>query len=141
MTATDFIDTSVLVAAIVADEDCHEECDRLLDAGPLGILTHGLVETFSTLTGGRRAFRMSADAAVTVMEEDYLPSLEAVSLTPSETLRAMRECQPRGVRGGAIFDYLHLVAARKAKAKRLYTLNLSHFRAFQRPGDPEVLHP
>ena len=141
MTATAFIDTSVLVAAMVADEDFHEECDALLDAGSLGIFAHGLVETFSTLTGGRTAFRMGAETATTVLEEDFIPSLEVISLTPAETLRAMRESQPRGVRGGAIFDYLHLVAARKARAKRLYTLNVANFRSFHRPGDPDVLHP
>lgn len=36
---------------------------------------------------------------------------------------------------------LHLVAARKAKAARLYTLNVANFRSFHRPGDPEIVHP
>ena len=126
---------------MVADEDFHAECDALLDAESLGIFTHGLVETFSTLTGGRRAFRMSADDVSAILEEDFVPSLEVISLTPAETLRAMRESKQRGVRGGAIFDYLHLVAARKAKAKRLYTLNVSNFRSFHRPGDPDIVPP
>ena len=141
MSVTAFIDTSVLVAAMVADEDFHDVCAALIDAASLGIFAHGLVETFSTLTGGRSAFRMSADDASTILEEDFVPSLEVISLTPIETLRAMRESKLRGVRGGAIFDYLHLVAARKAKAKRIYTLNLSNFRSFHRPGDPDIVHP
>lgn len=141
MSVAAFIDTSVLVAAMVADENFHAECDALLDAGSLGIFTHGLVETFSTLTGGRSAFRMSAEDASAVLEEDFVPSLEVISLTPTETLRAMRESKQRGVRGGAIFDYLHLVAARKGKARRLYTLNVSNFRSFHRPGDPDIVHP
>ena len=141
MSVTAFIDTSVLVAAMVADEDFHNACSALLDARSLGIFAHGLVETFSTLTGGRSAFRMSADDVATILEEDFVPSLEVISLTPTETLRAMRESKARGVRGGAIFDYLHLVAARKAKARRLYTLNVSNFRAFHRPGDPDIAHP
>jgi hypothetical protein len=45
------------------------------------------------------------------------------------------------LRSGAIYDYLHLVAARKAGAARLYTLNVSDFRSFHRPGDPEIVHP
>ena len=135
------IDTSVLVAAMVGTEDYHDECRALVVGQRMGMYAHGIAETFSTLTGGRQAFRLSAETAANLLEDHFVPRLEIASLTPSETLRAMRECQPRGVRGGAIFDYLHLVAARKAKAKRLYTLNLSNFRAFQRPGDPEVLHP
>ena len=75
------------------------------------------------------------------LEEHFVPRLTITSLTPSEMLRAMRDAQRHGVRGGGIFDYLHLVAARKAKASRIYTLNLSNFRAFYRPGDPEIMHP
>ena len=55
--------------------------------------------------------------------------------------RRATQAQGRGVRGGGIYDYLHLVAARKAKARRMYTLNLSNFRAWHRTGDPEIVHP
>jgi len=136
-----FIDTSVLVAAIVGTEDYHRECDALMDSGDLGIYAHGLAETFSILTSGRRKLQMMADLASEVIEQDFLPLLTVTSLTPTEMMRAMREAQSRGVRGGGIYDYLHLVAARKAKASRIYTLNLSNFRALHRPGDPEIVHP
>ncbi len=64
-----------------------------------------------------------------------------VGLTPTEVLGAMKNAEARGVRGGAIFDYLHLVAARKAMVDRVVTLNVKHFRAFWRNGDPVVVHP
>ena len=135
------IDTSILVAAIVATESHHDVCDRLFDREELFIYAHGVAETVSTLTGGRYSFRMAASMAASVIEEDYLPGLTIVSLTPAEMLRAMRDAESRGVRGGAIFDYLHLMAARKAKATRLFTLNISNFRSFHRAGDPEIVHP
>lgn len=137
----DFIDTSVLVAAVVASEPHHAACGRLLDGGSLGLFVHGLAEFFSTLTGGRKAFRLSPDQTAEILEADYLPLLQITTLTPGETLRSLRECQSRGVQGGEIFDYLHLVAARKGKALRFFTLNGSDFRAFQRDGDPEILSP
>ncbi len=136
-----FIDTSVLVAAVVATESFHTECDALFNGKELGIYAHGIAETFSTLTGGRKPFRMPAALAASVIEEDYVPDLSISTLTPTEMLRAMREAEARGVRGGAIFDFLHLVAARKAKATRFYTLNIAHFLAFYRAGDPEIMHP
>lgn len=136
-----FIDTSVLVAAIVGTEDYHRECDALMDSGELGMFAHGLAETFSILTSGRRKLQMTADAASELIEQDFLPLLSVTSLTPTEMMRAMRDAQSRGARGGGIYDYLHLVAARKAKAARIYTLNLSNFRALYRPGDPEIVHP
>lgn len=134
------IDTSVLVAAIVEAEGYHAECGGLLDAGRCACCAHGLTEAFNTLTGGRR-FRMRASLAASILEEDYAPSLRLITLTPPEILRALRVAESRGVRGGAVFDYLHLLAARKAKASRLYTLNVADFLAIRRPGDPEIVHP
>jgi predicted nucleic acid-binding protein len=136
-----FIDSSVLIAAIVGTEEYHRECDALMDAGNLGMFTHGLAETFSILTGGRRSAKMMADDAASVIEQDYLPIISVTTLTPTETIRAMRDAQSRGVRGGGIYDYLHLVAARKAKAARIYTLNIRNFEACHRAGDPEIVHP
>ena len=141
MTLETCIDTSILVAAMVGTEAFHEECRALVVTRRMGMYAHGIAETFSTLTGGREAFRLSAETAARFLEEHFVPVLEITGLTPVETLKAMREAQPRGIRGGAIFDYLHLVAARKAKARRLYTLNAANFRSFHRPGDPEIVHP
>lgn len=141
MSAAAFIDTSMLVAAMVADESHHAACGHLLDSGKMGIYSHGIAETFSTMTGGRKALRLTADATMEILEGDFLPCLEVTSLTPTEMVKAMRESQERGVRGGAIFDYLHLRAARKARVARFYTLNLANFRAFHRHGDPEIVHP
>ncbi|MCW5560191.1 MAG: PIN domain-containing protein [Verrucomicrobiae bacterium] len=137
---SDAIDTSILVAAIVAAEEFHAECARLLDAGKKLLYSHGLSEAFSTLTGGRR-FRIAASTASAILGEDYAPQVKVVGLSPGEILHVLSETEPRGVRGGAVFDYLHLAAARKAKAERFYTLNVSNFRAFHRPGDPQILHP
>jgi predicted nucleic acid-binding protein len=136
-----FIDTSVLVAAMVATENFHEPCRELVAEGTPHFYGHGIAEAFSTLTGGRKSFRVPADVAAELLEAHFVPRLSLTSLTPAEMLRALRDTESRGVRGGGIFDYLHLVAARKAKATRFYTLDLSNFQAFRRTGDPEVLHP
>ncbi len=138
---TGLIDTSVLVAAIYADEVHHSACSDLLDQPGLALYAHGINETFSTLTGGRQSIRMSPGTAMSLLENDYLPDLKLVTLPLTRQLAALREAEQRGVRGGAVFDYMHLVAARHAKAPRLYTLNLSHFKAFHREGDPEIISP
>ncbi len=137
----DFIDTSILVAAIITTERGHETCGHLLDSGRFGMYQHGVAETFSTLTGGRQSLRLSPSLAVDVIEGDYLPDITITALTPAEMLRALRDAENRGVRGGAVYDYLHLVAARKAKAARFYTLNLAHFLALRREGDPDIVVP
>lgn len=53
----------------------------------------------------------------------------------------LAEAQGRGIRGGAIYDYQHLVCARKSGAAVLLTLNTKDFLAFARPGDPEIQSP
>ena len=135
------IDTSVLVAAMVGSEAHHHECRALVAAGDASMYGHGLAETFTTLTGGRKAFRLSAATVSDLLDNSYAPRLQLISLTPREMLVAMSECEARGVRGGAIFDFLHLRAARKCGAETFYTLNHSHFQAFYQSGDPEVRQP
>ncbi|HEV7405638.1 MAG TPA: PIN domain-containing protein [Chthoniobacteraceae bacterium] len=137
----DAVDSSVLVAAIVEAEADHLVCVALLRKGGLLVNTHALAETFSARTGGRLKFQASPAAAVQAIERAVLPRVEALALAFSECLAAIREAHGRGIRGGAIYDYLHLAAARTRAAPRLYTLNLGHFRAFWRPGDPEIVHP
>ena len=135
------IDSSILVAAMVEGEAFHAESRAVILTREMGLYAHGLAETFSTLSGGRKPFRLSASVVSLLLEEHFAPCLQIQSLTPTETLRALREAESRGVRGGAVFDYLHLVAARKAKAQRFYTLNVNRFTAFRRAGDPDIVHP
>lgn len=136
-----FLDSTILVGALAEAEPNHIACVGLLNGLDVRIYAHSLTETFNTITGGRSGYRLSANDATRFLEESILPSVNVVSLTPREMLAAMRGSQARGVRGAAIFDFLHLIAARKAGAARLYTLNLRHFQSIHRPGDPEVVHP
>lgn len=135
------LDSSVLVAAMVATENFHAPCRALVAKGEALLYSHGIAETFSTLTGGKKPFRLAAGTAAELLADHFVPRLTITLLTPAEILRALREAESRGVRGGGIFDYLHLVAARKARAAKFYTLNLSSFRACHRPGDPEIVLP
>jgi predicted nucleic acid-binding protein len=120
-----FIDTSVLVAAMIESEDFHEPCRAVVVKGEANMYSHGITETFSTLTGGKKTFRLSAAVAAEFLDDHFVPRLTISTLTPTEILRAMREAETRG----------------KAKAARFYTLNIAHFRAFHRSGDPEIAHP
>jgi predicted nucleic acid-binding protein len=137
----DGVDASVLVAALVEAEPHHRASAALLDRAGLSVYAHGLTETFSTLTGGRSGYRLPANQVAELIADGLLPCLDVISLSVKEMLAAMQQSRARGVRRTAIFDYLHLVAARKAKAGRFYTLNVSDFRSFHRPGDPEIVHP
>jgi len=135
------LDSSVLVSALCADAADHQACRKILLSARHSILAHALVETFSTLTGGRLGFRLPTSQAADLLSKQIAPKLKLCELDPTELFTTFNEAENRGIRGGAIYDYLHLAAARKAGAKQLYTLNLSDFLAFHRPGDPEIVQP
>jgi hypothetical protein len=81
--------------------------------------------------------RVDAEVAATMIRESIVPCVSFVDLSVDEIVEAQRLARQLGVRGGSVYDYMHLVAARKAGAKSLYTINLGDFRHLHRPGDPE----
>jgi hypothetical protein len=89
--------------------------------------THALSEMFSALTGGNLGIRQRAnDAAKTVRA--IAGKLEFLNLTEQEVLEALDNAQSRGVRGGRVHDYLHALAADKAKADALLTADVNDFQ-------------
>lgn len=135
-----YLDSSVLVAALVEDEPSHEACLQALRRRNLVAWTHALTETFATLTGGRLGVRVSPTVAAQLIGS-LVPRLHLFELTADEVVEAINKAESVGARGGAMYDYLHLVAARKSAATALYTLNARHFAALARSGDPKIEVP
>jgi len=134
------IDSSILVDALNKEGAHHGPCRDLVNAGGCISFSHILSETFSCLTGGKMGFRVPASQAAGVLKIQIVPLLQIISLTTTDLLKAYSESESRGIRGGAIYDYLHLFAARKAGAVEFHTLNYRDFQAFQRPGDPQIVN-
>lgn len=135
------LDSSIIVSALCAGDPDHDACRKVLLAGRPFVFAHAFAETFSTLTGGRLGIRVPASDAAKLLRQQIAPKLQNIPLDAADLLTAFEEAEVRGIRGGAIYDYLHLVAARKAGAKKFFTLNLSDFLSFHRPGDPQILSP
>ena len=93
---------------------------------------HALAEVFSTLTGGRLGYRCQPDDAAKIGRE-LASDLKFVELDEQETLHALATSRKHGVRGGQIHDYLHAIAARKAGALTIYTLNTGDFGSLGLP--------
>lgn len=135
------LDSSVILASLDADEPHHVACDKLIAKGGHRIYAHGLAETFAVLTGGRHSRRLPPSTAARLIEDSVLRFVQIVHLTGKETMSALAESERRGARGGAIYDLLHLWAARKAGVAALITLDLRDFQALARAGDPEIQAP
>lgn len=138
---SDWLDSSILVAALVPEEASHAAALRLLRRGDCTICGHALLESFSTLTGSRLGQRVDPEAAARMLRQTIFPRVTVSELSTHDTLVAIETAKGRGVRGGAIYDYVHFFAAQRANAGAFYTLNTSDFLAFYRPGDPEIRHP
>lgn len=85
--------------------------------------------------------RVDADVAAKMIRESIVPCVEVVELTLDEVMDSQGGARKQGVRGGGIYDYMHLVAARKVGAEILYTINLGDFHHLHREGDPEIRRP
>jgi hypothetical protein len=83
--------------------------------------------------------RVDADVAATMIRESIVPCVSFVDLSIDEIIEAQRSARQKGVRGGSVYDYMHLVVARKAGAESLYTIIFGEFRHLHRPGDPEIV--
>lgn len=108
-------DSSALVEAVL-DQKIRQ---RLADDQSI-TRAHTLSEVFGTLTGGRLGVKFNANEAAQVMDE-LAVDLEFVELTAKEILAALHIAEKKGVRGGRVHDYLHAIAAQKAKAGSLLT--------------------
>jgi hypothetical protein len=76
-----------------------------------------------------------------MIRESILPCVRLVDINVEDVVAAHGNARHQGVRGGAIYDYMHLVAARKAAAESLITLNFNDFNILRRDGDPIVERP
>ncbi len=131
-----FLDTGILVGALLKSHPEHEVCLAALeDSARPFTNAHALAETFATLTG---FYKVPTDAAteLTLNLRDSV-AVEALSLADYET--AIREARSRGVMGGGIYDSLHATFARRKKTSQIVTRNPSHFQHVA--PDIEILTP
>jgi predicted nucleic acid-binding protein len=133
MTVLAFLDTTVLVAGLVAAHPQHVVCHRLLVAaaqtpGRYRCTTHALAETFRFLVALPLAPRLDAAGARLAIRTALMPRLDPLALTARDYDRAFDAVCASGLGGGAIYDGLHLLAAERVAAQYLVTANLKHFQ-------------
>lgn len=125
-----FFDTSVLVASFL---DGHEHYERsfavLADADRKNACcaAQSLAELYATLTRLPGRLGMSVDQALLALDS-VAERLELISLDVPEYQHAIREAASAGIVGGTIYDALLGRCALKARATRIYTWNVAHFR-------------
>ncbi len=127
-----FFDTSVLIPALIANHPRHAEAARRLErvhagAIQLVISTHTIAELYATLSALPVSPRISSGEAVQLIRENVLSRAEIVALDESDYEQVISLAAEMDVSGGAVYDALHVHAARKAVADRLWTMNERDF--------------
>jgi len=133
-----FLDTSVLVSAVLKQHIFHERSFAVLE-GVISqeregiISSHSLAEMFAVLTKLPLPFCHTPEQALLSIEENVLKHFKLISLAGSDYAAFLREAVGSGIQGGTIYDALLLKCAAKAAVDRVYTLNLKHFQSIAAP--------
>jgi predicted nucleic acid-binding protein len=128
-----YFDTTVLVAASVADHPHHAQALAALRAAhgkkkEAHTSGHGLAEYYAVLTRTPFTPPIYPSEAWQLLAENILPCFEIVTLSAKEYKETIRSCAQRGWSGGRVYDALHVRCAQKAACARIYTLNVRHFQ-------------
>lgn len=116
-----FLDTSVLVVALLGKHPEHAAASALLEARESVTDTHCLAEAFAVLTA---AYRLRPiDAAHLILSRPFQIAQPVIK----EDYRAVLE-RPAFIQGGGIYDGLHAAVARRIKVSKIYTHNVSNFQ-------------
>lgn len=133
-----FLDTSVLVAAVVHNHEGHGRAlallDRVQNKKDEGIISaHTLAEVYAVLTRIPPPNRHSSAQALLSIEENIVKYFSITSLNGGEYAALLREAALAGIEGGTIYDAILLKCAEKSAAGKIFTLNLRHFQSISPP--------
>ena len=131
-----FFDTSVLIAAVLANHEHHDRSLAVFAAADRKTgccAAHTLAELYATLTRMPGKQRIISDQALLFLDE-VEERLELVYLNTCEYRLAINQAAHHGVLGGTVYDALLGQCALKAGATRILTWDVVHF---QRLG-PEI---
>ncbi|MDD2459864.1 MAG: PIN domain-containing protein [Kiritimatiellia bacterium] len=127
------LDTSVLVAAMVAAHPAHARSVRFLERALAGrcescVSTHSLAEIYAVLTRMPTSPRISPDVARRLVHDNLeTGAARLVALDATDYLAVLDRMAQSGFAGGVIYDALIVQAACKAKADEIITLNEADF--------------
>lgn len=127
-----YFDTSVLVAASVAQHPHHlagtAVYREVMSGQHSGVVSaHGLAETYSALTRLPLSPMIHPTEAYRIITETVVRHCETIPLEESDYLAILETAARAGLRGGILYDAVHLHCAEKAHCDRIYTFNLRDF--------------
>lgn len=128
-----FLDTSVLIAALVSTHKKHAPAFDYMDRAQTGELrmivsTHAVAEVYATLPVLQVRPRITATDVQQTIQEEILAVADVVSLNQADYEAVIARMARLDLVSGAIYDGLHVRAAEKAEADELVACNGRDFR-------------
>jgi predicted nucleic acid-binding protein len=127
-----FFDTSVLIPVFQSYHIHHQASFELFKKFPPRQAccgAHSLAEVYSTLTRMPPPHRFRPEQVMLFLS-DIQSQLSLIALEADEYFQAIGDFAALGVTGGAIYDGLLARCAQKARAEKIFTWNIRHFRQF-----------
>jgi hypothetical protein len=128
---TTYWDTSAAINAVVSGKVAAR-----LDKGDHFARLHLFSEFFATMTGRGLLFTDKAGTPTRVLFtpddaaewlREFAARVTLIELEEKEMLQALKEANAKSIRGGRVHDYVHALAADKARSDVLITRNTGDF--------------
>jgi toxin FitB len=130
------VDTSVAVALLVADHECHEQAVQAIGDRAIGLAGHAAFETFSVLTRLPPPLRRTPAAVQRLLAANFERSRFLSAEAAGQLLARLSSL---GIAGGAVYDAL-VAAAAVEHGLRLATRDRRAAETYRAVGaDTEVL--
>ena len=146
MRATTALDSSVILAGLLAWHEAHDRAFRTLvqaragEGAELVLPAPALVEAYAVMTRLPAPHRLAPTDALELLTGSFEGHSTVVSLSGNETWRFLRDAAGHEIAGGRSYDALILRCARKARATTLLTLDRRDFSRLD-PGGIRIVVP
>jgi predicted nucleic acid-binding protein len=118
-----YLDTGILVRALLTDHPQHDACVKVVGNDAVSSC-HALAEVFNTLTG---FFKIPNDTA-SEMIVSLIGAMAFEVISQADYMIVIEEARRRGVQGGIVYDAIHAQVARRLKAEKIVSYNVTNFR-------------
>ena len=139
-------DTSVIVAGTLESHPHLVPARRWLGAATgkkieAFVSVHSLAELYSNLSVPHQDSISSPKIAREMIDEWISSVFNVIEFKLSDYQKAIERVSRRSLRGGIIYDSLHVQAALKRKVNALVTLNSKHFDQLVKEGELQIFNP